>query len=105
MSISNQLKQRNGEMCELCNTQNANNAYTVIPLLNLENTIVNQATIPVHSVIKYYNPPMDKMLWIDVEFLNYDGTLFDFRGQENMMMFTVSMLNQPGKYNNYTESN
>ena len=83
----------------------ANNAYTVIPLLNLENTIVNQATIPVHSVIKYYNPPMDKMLWIDVEFLNYDGTLFDFRGQENMMMFTVSMLNQPGKYNNYTESN
>ena len=83
----------------------ANNAYTVIPLLNLENTIVNQATIPVHSVIKYYNPPMDKMLWIDVEFLNYNGTLFDFRGQENMMMFTVSMLNQPGKYNNYTESN
>jgi hypothetical protein len=83
----------------------ANNAFTIIPLLNLENTIVNQATIPVHSVIKYYNPPMDKMLWIDVEFLNYDGSLFDFRGQENMMLFTVTMLNQPGKYNNYVESN
>lgn len=83
----------------------ANNAYTVIPLLNLENTIVNQSTIPVHSVIKYYNPPLGKLLWLDIEFLNYDGTLFDFRGQENMMMFTVTILNQPGKYNNYVESN
>ena len=83
----------------------ANNAYTVIPLLNLESTIINQSTIPVHSVIKYYNPPLGKMLWIDVEFLNYDGSLFDFRGQENMLMFTVTMLNQPGKYNNYVESN
>jgi hypothetical protein len=83
----------------------ANNGFTLIPLLNLENTIVNQATIPVHGVIKYYNPPQGKLLWIDIQFLNYDGTLFDFRGQENMLMFTVSMLNQPGKYNNYVNSN
>lgn len=83
----------------------SNNAYTLIPLLNLENTIVNQATIPVHSVIKYYNPPMGKLLWIDLQFVNYDGTLFNFRGQENMLMFTVTMLNQPGKYNNYINSN
>jgi len=83
----------------------SNNAYTLIPLLNLENTIVNQATIPVHSVIKYFNPPLGKLLWMDIQFLNYDGTLFNFRGQENMMMFTVTMLNQPGKYNNYINSN
>lgn len=83
----------------------SNNAYTLIPLLNLENTIVNQATIPVHSVIKYFNPPLGKLLWIDIQFLNYDGTLFNFRGQENMLMFTVTMLNQPGKYNNYINSN
>jgi hypothetical protein len=82
-----------------------NNAFTVIPLLTLENTIINQSTIPVHSVIKYYNPPLGKMLWIDVEFLNFDGSLFDFRGQENMLMFTVTLLNQPGKYNNYVDSN
>jgi hypothetical protein len=83
----------------------ANNCYTIIPLLNLENTIVNQATIPVHGVIKYYNPPQGKLLWMDIEFLSYNGSLFDFRGQENMLMFTVSMLNQPGKYNNYVDSN
>ena len=58
-----------------------------------------------HSVIKYYNPPMGKLLWIDLQFVNYDGTLFNFRGQENMLMFTVTMLNQPGKYNNYINSN
>jgi hypothetical protein len=83
----------------------ADGAYTLIPLLNLENTIINQSTIPVHSVIKYYNPPLGKMYWIDIEFLNFDGTLFDFRGQENMLMFNVSLLNQPGKYNNYVDSN
>jgi hypothetical protein len=83
----------------------ADGAYTLIPLLNLENTIVNQSTIPVHSVIKYYNPPLGKMYWIDIEFLNFDGTLFDFRGQENMLMFNVSLLNQPGKYNNYVDTN
>jgi len=83
----------------------SNNSYTVIPLLNLENTILNQATVPVHGVIKYFNPPLSKLYWLDIEFLNYDGSLFDFRGQENMLMMTVSLLNQPGKYNNYVESN
>jgi hypothetical protein len=83
----------------------ANNGYTIIPLLNLENTIINQSTIPVHSVVKYFNPPQGKLLWIDIEFLNYDGTLFNFRGQENMLVFIVSMLNQPGKYNNYVDTN
>jgi hypothetical protein len=83
----------------------ANNAFTVIPLLTLENTIVNQGTIPVHSVIKYFNPPLGKLLWMDIEFLNFNGSLFDFRGQENMLMFTVTLLNQPGKYNNYIDSN
>ena len=42
---------------------------------------------------------------MDIEFLNPDGSLFEFRGQENMMLFTISMLNQPGKYNNYVNSN
>ena len=83
----------------------ANNGYTLIPLLNLENTIINASTIPVHGVIKYFNPPMGKLYWLDIEFLNFDGTLFDFRGQENLLMFTVNMLNQPGKYNNYVNSN
>lgn len=31
MSISNQLKQRNGDLCELCNAENATTGYTVSP--------------------------------------------------------------------------
>jgi protein PhnA len=31
MSVSKILQQRNGNLCELCNTENANTAYTVSP--------------------------------------------------------------------------
>jgi hypothetical protein len=94
-----------GEAKLLNSIGGSNDAFTIIPLLNLENTIINQSTIPVHSVIKYHNPPLDRLMWLDIEFNNYDGSLFDFRGQENMLMFTITMLNQPGKYNNYINSN
>ena len=83
----------------------SNNSYTVIPLTGTDTTIVNQATIPAHGIIKYFNPPLARMPWIDIEFLNYDGSLFDFRGQENILLFTLNMLNQPGKYNNYVNNN
>jgi hypothetical protein len=83
----------------------SNNSYTVIPLIGTDTTIVNQSTSPTHGIIKYFNPPLARMPWIDIEFLNYDGSLFDFRGQENILLFTLNMLNQPGKYNNYVNSN
>ena len=81
----------------------SNNAYTVIPLLNTGSTIFNQSTTPVHGVIKYFNPPLGKLFWLDIEFLNYDGSLFNFRGQENLLVFEISQLNQPGKYNNFID--
>ena len=89
---------------KLLNSINAsNNAYNIIPLLNTDNTVFNQATTPVHGVIKFFNPPLGKLFWLDIEFVNYDGSLFNFRGQENMLMFQISQLNQPGKYNNFIE--
>lgn len=91
---------------KLLNSINAsNNAYTIIPLMTKDNTIVNYSTIPVHGVIKYYNPPLGRLFYMDIEFVNYDGTLFNFRGQENMLLFIISLLNQPGKYNNYVDTN
>tara|TARA_B110000037_G_C17071840_1_gene486211 strand:- start:8 stop:1210 length:1203 start_codon:yes stop_codon:yes gene_type:complete len=91
---------------KLLNSTNAsNNAYTIIPLRSTADSIINQSTTPVHGVIKYFNPPLGKMFYLDLEFLNYDGTEFNFRGQENMLLFIVSMLNQPGKYNNYVDTN
>lgn len=90
----------------LLNSINAsNNCYTIIPLSYTADSIVNQSTTPVHGVIKYFNPPLGKLFYMDIEFLNYDGSLFNFRGQENMLLFIISMLNQPGKYNNYIDTN
>ena len=91
---------------KLLNSINAsNNCYTIIPLSYTADSIVNQSTTPVHGVIKYFNPPLGKLFYMDIEFLNYDGSLFNFRGQENMLLFIISMLNQPGKYNNYVDTN
>ncbi len=84
-------------------TQSVNNSYTVIPLRNNNNTIINQSSLPEHGITKYFNPPLGKLFWLDIEFLNYDGSLFDFNGQELMLMFVVSQLNQPGKYNNFID--
>ena len=65
-----------------------------------KSTIINQSTLPSNGIIKYFNPPLGKLFWLDIEFLNYDGTLFDFKGQENLLIFSVGLLNQPGRYNN-----
>ena len=84
--------------------QSTNNSYAVIPLKNNNNTIINQSTLPEHGITKYFNPPLGKLFWLDIEFLNYDGSSFDFQGQENMLMFVVGQLNQPGKYNNIIDT-
>jgi protein PhnA len=43
MSISNQLKSRNGGLCELCNAENSTTAYTVSP--KSEDQIENQVAL------------------------------------------------------------
>ena len=85
-------------------TSTCNNSYTVISLEQKNNTLVNQATLPEHGVIKYFNPPLGKLFWLDIQFLNYDGSLVDFKGQDLMLTFVISQLNQPGKYNNIIDS-
>jgi len=84
-------------------TSTCNNSYTVISLEQRNNTLINQATLPEHGVIKYFNPPLGKLYWLDIQFLNYDGTLADFKGQDLMLTFVISQLNQPGKYNNIND--
>jgi len=43
MAISKELKERNGELCELCNTENATEAYTVSP--KSDDSINNQVAL------------------------------------------------------------
>ncbi len=80
----------------------AENSYTIIQLAEDKPcTIINQATIPVDGVTKNFNPPLARLPFIDLEFCNPDGTPFEFRGEDNMLVFRLNMLNQPSKYNNY----
>lgn len=79
----------------------AENSYTVIQLSDKPCTIINQATIPVDGVRKTFNPPLSFLPYMDMEFVNPDGTPFDFRGEDHMLVFKFDLLNQPGKYNNY----
>ena len=97
------LKISEAKLLDSLNTS-VNNSYTVIPLENDNKTIINTSSLPEHGITKYFNPPLGKFYWIDIEFLNYDGSPFDFRGQENMLMFVISQLNQPGKYNNILDT-
>ena len=49
-------------------TQAVNNSYTVIPLRNNNNTVINTASLPEHGITKYFNPPLGKFFWIDISF-------------------------------------
>ena len=79
----------------------AENSYTIIQLNSNPCTIINQGTIPVDGVTKNFNPPLGRLPYIDIEFVNPDGTPFDFRGEDHFLVFRFNMLNQPSKYNNY----
>ena len=88
----------------------SNKAFCVIQLLSNANnnnagTVFNQSTSPVHSVVKYFNPPLASLPSINIELLNYDGSPYNCMGQENYFEFIVSLLNQPGKYANYINAN
>ncbi len=85
------------------NSNNASeNSYTIIQLAEDKPcTIVNQGTIPVDGVTKNFNPPLPRLPYIDIEFCNPDGTPFEFRGEDHMLVLRLNMLNQPSKYNNY----
>ena len=79
-------------------------AYAVIPLDEKCKTIVNSGQISLDKEIKYFNPPLARLNYMDINFLRYDGSLVDFKGNEHMLAFRVTCLNQPGKYNNFNEN-
>ena len=79
-------------------------SYAIIPLNEQCKTIVNSGHISLDKEIKYFNPPLARLNHMDINFLRYDGSLVDFKGNEHMMAFKITCLNQPGKYNNFNEN-
>lgn len=79
----------------------AENSYAILPLFQnfFSNTVVNSSTLPYGGITKFFNPPLPRLPFMDIEFVTSDGQLFDFRGQENTLVFEFTILNQPNKYN------
>lgn len=64
-------------------------------------TIINNCNISTDKEIKYYNPPNSRLVSFHVKFKRYSGELYDFNGQEHLLVFNITCLNQPGRYNNF----
>ena len=47
---------------------------------------------------KEFSPPLAKLAQMNIKFLNYDGTFYDFSGLEHCLYFKVKVLNQPGSF-------
>jgi hypothetical protein len=79
----------------------AENSYAILPLFQnfFSNTVINSSTLPYGGITKFFNPPLPRLPFIDIEFVTANGQLFDFRGQENTLVFEFTLLNQPNKYN------
>lgn len=70
-----------------------NGAFTIIPLPKKnERNYVD--SLPYFSR-KIFNPPLGKLNKLDIQFLNSNGTYYDFANQEHMLIFKITMLHRP----------
>ena len=51
--------------------------------------------------IKYFNPPKDRIQSMKILFKDNNGSTINFNGKDHFLVFKVTLLNQPGKYNEY----
>ena len=74
--------------------------YAVIPRYDngYGRIILRQGTLPNQREIKFFNPPV-RLQKLRLTFYYPDGTVVDFYGQDYMLDFSLTLLNQPGKYN------
>jgi len=75
--------------------------FAIIPRIDAASTgriVIHQGSLPNQREIKYFNPPV-RLQKIRFTFYNPDGTVVDFYGQDFMLDFSLTLLNQSGKYN------
>lgn len=76
-------------------------SFVVIPLRPGCKTILDSGRISLDKEIKYFNPPLARLSSLDIRFLRYDGSYYNFEGRNHMFILKITTLNQPGKYNNF----
>ena len=83
------------------NKESIEDAFAVIAVQDGCKTVLNNAHLPKEVDIKYFNPPLPRLQQFKVTFKNYNNSIVNFNGLDHFLVFKVSCLNQPGKYNNY----
>ena len=86
------------------NKESIIDSFAIILQNNKCQTIINNSNISTDKEIKYYNPPESRLISFHVVFKRYNGELYDFNGQDHLLVFNITCLNQPGKYNNFVPS-
>ena len=73
------------------------NSFAIIPFSFIIDTIkVDDYTNSLW--LRNFNPPLPKLSELTCEFLNYNGSPYNFQGQEVSMQFVIETLNQSIKY-------
>lgn len=86
------------------NNDGAQNAFCIIPfdaslngfLLGTNDTTFNQWSNESYRI--YFNPPLQELDRLDIEFRTPDGKPFNFRGQDHFMVFEIQSLSRHQNY-------
>lgn len=73
------------------------NSFAIIPF----SFIIDMAKTDDYSDslwLRSFNPPLPKLAELSFQFLNYNGSTYNFQGQEVTMQFVIETLNQSIKY-------
>lgn len=75
----------------------AQNSYVVVPF-NTRVLDVDAADYNRSLWTRNFNPPLASLSELKLEFLNYDGSYYNFEGHEVNLLFIIETLNQSYKY-------
>jgi len=76
------------------------NSFAIIPFSNNFAFDIKPNDFSKALFERNFNPPIPRLNELEFEFLNYDGSRYDFNGKEVNLLFFIKTLNQPGKYGN-----
>lgn len=88
-------------MCSL--GRGADQAFAIIPLQSTNadgcgREFFGKHTANTGETVKHYNPPIDTLRSMTIQFKKHDGSLYDFNGKEHFLMFDIYTLNANQKY-------
>ena len=87
------------ELNNLDGIQNSiKNAYAKIPLDTNQNEYKFFKESNDYNVITEFSPPLARLSQLNIRFLNYDNTLYDFGGLEHTFLLKIRRLNQSQGY-------